>query len=113
MKMSIEKFNERVTKFIWDVVIPDADDIPTKCVFGGIEKSRLLVIEGKNTETLAALNIVDDEKSVDVDQLRVVLYGAAEAGGGVIAFKKGFFTVRVPRPMIDKFFKYIETGTVQ
>ena len=36
-----------------------------------------------------------------------------EAGGGVIAFKKFFFTVRVPRPMIDKFFKYIETGTVQ
>ena len=112
MKMTLEKFNERVSRYIWDVVIPDAGDIPTKCLFGGIEKSGILRIDEKKSAALAALNIVDADGSVDVDQLKAVVNGAAEAGGGVIALG-GLLPIKIPRTVIDKLYTYIETGTVQ
>lgn len=112
MKMTLEKFNERLSNYIWDVVIPEAGDIPTKCLFGGIEKSGILRLDEKKSAALAALNIVDADGNIDVDQLRVVANGAAEAGGGVIALG-GLLPIKIPRTVLDKLYTYLETGTVQ
>jgi hypothetical protein len=110
--MTIDKFNERVHKFFWEVLIPETDEWSDKCVFGGIEGSGTLQINNKNAESLKTLGIVDADKNIDMDQLKTIFYKMAEAGGGVIYFKK-IITIKIPRPMIDKFFAYIETGTVQ
>ena len=112
MKMTLEKFNERVSRYVWEVVIPEADDIPTKCLFGGIERSGVLRIDERKSAALAALNIVDGDGCVDVDQLKAVANGAAEAGGGVIALG-GILPVKIPRTVLDKLYSYLETGTVQ
>ena len=112
MKMTLEKFNERVSKYIWEVVIPEAGDIPTKCLFGGIEKSGILRLDEKKSAALSALNIVDADGNIDVDQLKAVANGAAEAGGGVIVLG-GLFPIKIPRTVLDKLYTYLETGTVQ
>lgn len=112
MKMTIDKFNERVGKYVKEVVIPEANDLPTKCLFGAINASGILRIDEKKSASLAALKIIDENGDVDVDQLKAVANGAAEAGGGVIALG-GLVPMKIPRTVLDKLYSYLETGTVQ
>ena len=112
MKMTVDKFNERVRDFVWQVVIPEARDVRTKCAFGAIEKMGLLRVGEGNLETMRGLGIVDADGNVDVDRLKAGVDGALDAGGGVIS-TGGLLHVNVPRPVTDKLFRFLETGTVE
>jgi hypothetical protein len=112
MKMTIDKFNERVSKYVWQVVIPGTGDVRTKCVFGAIEKLGVLRLTEKNCEALKVLGIVDADGSVDVDRLKTGVDGALEAGGGSISFG-GLLPVNIPRPVVDKLYRFLETETVE
>ena len=112
MKMATDKFNERVSKFVWEVVIPDTNDIPTKCIFGAIEKSGILRIGAKSGGMLQALGIMDADGAIDVEHLKAVANGAAEAGGGAISLG-GNLPIKVPKPVLDKLYKFLETETVE
>lgn len=112
MKMTIDKFNERVSKFVWQVVIPDTDDWRTKGALGAMERLGVFRITNKNSDTLKFLGIVDADGNVDVEQLKVGINGALEAGGGSIS-TSGLFPVNVPKPVVDKLYKFLETETVE
>lgn len=111
MKMTIDKFNERVSKFVWQVVIPETKDVQTKCVFGAIEKMGVLRLSDKNCNTLKSLGIVGEDGSLDVDRLKLGVDGAMEAGGGSISLG-GLIPVNIPKPVVDKLYKFLETETV-
>lgn len=112
MKMTIDKFNERVSKFVWQVVIPDTKDVPTKCVFGAMEKLGVLRLTDKNCAALKAVGIVTDDGTVDIEQLKLGVNGAFEAGGGSISLG-GILPVNIPKPVVDKLYKFLETETVE
>lgn len=112
MKMSIDKFNDRVSKFVWQVVIPDTKDVQTKCVFGAIEKMGILRLNDKNCEMLKSLGIIDADGHLDVDRLKLGVDGAMEAGGGSISLG-GLIPVNIPKSVVDKLYKFLETETVE
>jgi hypothetical protein len=112
MKMTIDKFNERVSKFVWQVVIPDTKDVPTKCVFGAMEKLGVLRLTEKNCAALKSVGIVGDDGSIDVERLKLGVNGAFEAGGGSISLG-GILPVNIPKPVVDKLYKFLETETVE
>ena len=112
MKMTIDKFNERVGKFVWQVVIPDAKDVPTKCAFGAMEKLGALRLTEKNCGALKAMGIVGDDGSIDIGRLKLGVDGALEAGGGSISLG-GVLPVNVPKAVVDKLYRFLETETVE
>ena len=112
MKMTIDKFNERVSKFVWQVVIPDAKDAQTKCVFGAIEKLGILRLDDRYCKMLKPLGIIDADGHLDVDRLKLGVNGAMEAGGGSISLG-GILPVNIPKPVVDKLYKFLETETVE
>ena len=112
MKMTIDKFNERVSKFLWQVVIPDTSDWRTKGALGAMERLGVFRITDKNCDTLKFLRIVDEDGNVDIEQLKVGINGALEAGGGSIS-TGGLIPVNIPKPVLDKLYKFLETETVE
>ena len=112
MKMTKDKFNETVHKFVWESLIPDASSLAEKGLLGGIERLGLLRIGPKNEAMLRTLGILDAEGAVDVDLMKEGAYGAAEAAGGAIVVGDRP-SIRLPRPALDKFFRFLETGTVE
>ena len=112
MKMTKDRFNEMVRRFVWESLIPEAQTLGEKCLFGALEKSGLLRVDGRTERTLALLGVLDGEGAVDVDQLKAIAYGAAEAGGGAIVVGDRP-SIRLPRPAVDRFFRFLETGTVE
>ena len=112
MKMTIDKFNERVSKFVWQVVIPDAKGVQTKCVFGAIETLGILRLDDRYCKMLKSLGIIDADGHLDVDRLKLGVNGAMEAGGGSISLG-GLLPVNIPRPVVDKLYKFLETETVE
>lgn len=112
MKMTKDKFNEMVHRFVWESLVPGSTSLPEKCLFGAMERLGLLHIGPRAEPTLRAVGIIDADGAVDVDQLKAAAYGAAEAGGGAVVIGDTP-SLRLPRPAIDKFFRFLETGTVE
>lgn len=112
MKMTKDKFNEMVHRFVWESLIPDAATLGEKCLLGGLERIGLLRIGPKNEAMLKTLGIMDADGAVDVDLMKEGAYGAADAAGGAIVVGDRP-SVRLPRPALDRFFRFLETGTVE
>lgn len=97
---------------MWQVIIPDTKDVPTKCVFGAMEKLGVLRLTDKNCAALKAVGVVADDGTVDIEQLKLGVNGAFEAGGGSISLG-GILPVNIPKPVVDKLYKFLETETVE
>ena len=56
MKMTIDRFNDTVSRFVWQAMIPDLDGWGM-CVLGGLERLGALRVEGRKLDALRLVGI--------------------------------------------------------
>ena len=109
MKVTVEMFNERVGKFVDQVVVPSAKRPTTLAKIGFAKGFGMLTLSPKHAEKLQAYGIMDEAGEIDVDRLRKGAECALELAGKVPVDDLG---LSFNKAEVEKFFKVLETGQV-
>lgn len=109
MKITVEMFNERVGKFVDQVVIPSVKRASTLAKIGFAKGFGLLVLSPKHVEKLQAYGAMDEAGEIDLDRLRKGADGALELAGKIPVDDLG---LSFNKAEVEKFFKVLETGQV-
>ena len=109
MKITVDKLNENISRFLREYVVPNAKEKSTlfKIGFGfGIGKVGL---GEKKIADMKAAGISDNAGNVDVDILKKGVYGGLDYAG---EFHVEGLDIFLNRTDMEKFFRLVETGEI-
>ena len=109
MKITAEKFDETVQRFVAEYVVPNAKHKSTLFRLGVASGFGKLKLDKEKLEGLAELGIVGDDGQLDVDLMRKAVDAGLSLAGELYLKKLGLTFYKAD---LDAFFRLIETGKV-
>jgi hypothetical protein len=110
MKMTLEKFNECISQYVRGYIVPNAKEKSTLFKVGVGYGLGLIGVNNEQLATMKAVGIADADNNIDIDLLKKGIEGGIDMAGELEVEKLG---ITLYKADLDKFFRLVETGTVQ
>lgn len=109
MKITVDKLNEHITRYVQDYIIPRVKKSTTLFRLGVAKGLGLLRVDAAQLATLQAHELVDPQNNIDLDRIKAAVASGLELAGELHIESLG---LTLYKPDVDKFFRLCETGTL-
>lgn len=109
MKVSVDKLNDCIDKFVTTVIVPGVKSPMTLFKLGVASSVGALKVTPEHVAAMKGYGLVDKEGLVDLDALKKVIYDGFDLSGSLPINQ---LSLTFYKADADKFFHFVETGSL-